>query len=218
MSTIIKAAAPIRTLDGASYNFDDMALKANQYLDQVRAQAADILRQAEVKAQAICKRAEEDGRQAALRAVEKVLDEKVGRQMATLLPALDQAVAGVVEARQAWLRHWEQTAVRVAAAIAGRVVRREVRECPEITLALVTEALELAAGSPEIKVHLHPSDHAALGQQVQALTSRLARVGEAQVVADPQITAGSCRVNTRFGVIDQQFEAQLARIEQELTA
>jgi flagellar biosynthesis/type III secretory pathway protein FliH len=37
------------------------------------------------------------------------------------------------------------------------------------------------------------------------------------VVADPQVSLGGCRVETRFGVIDQQFEAQLARIEQELT-
>ena len=33
----------------------------------------------------------------------------------------------------------------------------------------------------------------------------------------PAITPGGCRVETRFGTIDQQFETQLARIEEELT-
>ena len=36
-------------------------------------------------------------------------------------------------------------------------------------------------------------------------------------MADPEIARGGCRVETRFGTIDQQFEAQLARIEEELT-
>ena len=39
----------------------------------------------------------------------------------------------------------------------------------------------------------------------------------AEIVADPAITLGGCRVETRFGIIDQQFEAQLKRIEEELT-
>ena len=43
----------------------------------------------------------------------------------------------------------------------------------------------------------------------------MAGLGDAELVADPAITPGGCRVETRFGVIDQQFETQLARIEEE---
>ena len=39
---------------------------------------------------------------------------------------------------------------------------------------------------------------------------------ETEIMADAEITPGGCRVETRFGVIDQQFEAQLQRIEEEL--
>jgi flagellar biosynthesis/type III secretory pathway protein FliH len=38
------------------------------------------------------------------------------------------------------------------------------------------------------------------------------------LVSDATVTAGGCRVETRFGTIDQQFEAQLARVEEELNA
>jgi len=217
MSTVIKACGPIRGIDGATFNFDDLAGRAKDYLDQVRGQAAELLQKAQQDAAAIRTRAEEEGRQAAMRAVEKVLDEKVGRQMATLLPALKQTIEGVQQAKQGWLRHWEQAAVHLATAIAGRVIRQEVSHAPQITLTLVREALEMAAGSTEIQVRLHPHDFATLGGQVQQLTAELSKAGQATVIGDSAIAQGGCRVDTRFGAIDQQFESQLARIESELT-
>jgi flagellar assembly protein FliH len=217
MSTIIKAAGPIRTSDGMSFNFDDVTVKAGDYLEQVRGEAAKIIAQAEQQAAAIRKRSEEEGKQAAMKAAERILDEKVGKQMVTLMPALKQAVAGIEEAKQAWLMHWEQAAVHVAAAIAGRVMRRQLERTPEITLTLVKEALELAAGSTEMQIQLNPDDYATLGQQVERLAAELSRAAEVQVVSDAKITRGGCRIQTRFGVIDQQFETQLARIEEELS-
>jgi len=216
MSTIIKASGPIRLIDGASFNFDDMAEKGNQYLDQIRQHAARIIAEAEQKAVEIRTRAEQDGQRAALAAVERIMDEKVAKQMASLLPALHEAVAKIDAARAVWLDHWEKAAVHTAGAIAGRLARREAIRCPEITLALVREALDLAAGSPQVKLHMHPDDHAALGQQAERLCSELHRLGSVKLVADPEVTRGGCQVHTRFGMIDQQFEAQVARIEQEL--
>lgn len=218
MPSIIKASGGARPIEGVSFNFDDMTQKANQYLDEVRKQAAGILQQAKQDAAAIRAKAEEEGKQAALKAVERILDDKVAKQLATLLPALDKAVAGVVDARQAWLAHWERSAVHVAAAMAARIARRELERVPEITVALVREALELAAGSQDVAVHLNPDDHLALGRQVEQLTARVARLGKVKIIADPAVSRGGCRVETHFGSIDQQFETQLARIEQELTS
>ena len=64
----------------------------------------------------------------------------------------------------------------------------------------------------------HPfmADAQTLGDQVQQLTTALGTAGTVQLIPDKQITPGGCRVETRFGVIDQQFEAQLKRIEEEL--
>jgi flagellar assembly protein FliH len=96
------------------------------------------------------------------------------------------------------------------------VIRREVKHAPEITLDLVSEALELAAGSAEVQLRMHPDDLAALGRRVDEIAAKLHRLGAVSVVADGAISRGGCRVDTRFGSIDQQFEAQLARIELEL--
>ena len=129
-----------------------------------------------------------------------------------------QTVAELHHEKQAWISHWETGAVHLAAAIAARVIRRELRQQPEITLALVREALDLAAGSPNVRLHLNPEDYKSLGVQVRTLIDAMSALGDAEVTPDATIGQGGCRVETRFGTIDQQIETQLQRIEEELAA
>ena len=136
--------------------------------------------------------------------------------MLTLLPALREAVAEIRDAKEAWLARWEAGRCSVAAAIAQRLIRRELQRRPEITLDLVRESLELAAGSSQVCIRLNPADHKVLGAQVRKLVKELSTLGDVEVKADSEITPGGCRVDTRFGAIDQQFESQLKRIEEEL--
>lgn len=216
VSTVIKANESYQSPKSAAFNFDDMAQQAQAYLDKIRQQAQEILNEAQREGKSIRQNAEKEGRQEGQRAIEQMTEQQVARQMETVLPALRQAVKDLEQARHGWLTHWEQRAVHVAAAMAARVVRRELKQAPEISLALVREALELSAGTPQVQIRLHPADHQTLGRQVELLVQEFGRNSQVSVVGDPQITAGGCRLDMRHGVIDQQIEAQLARIEEEL--
>ncbi|MEX0586251.1 MAG: FliH/SctL family protein [Pirellulales bacterium] len=215
-STVIKSGTNVRHVQGVAFQFGDVAHQANEYVAGVRAQAEVILADARRDAEQIRQRAEQEGRQAAVAAAARVLDEKVGRQMESLLPALRKAIDSISAAKPDWLRHWEHSAVHLATAIAARVIRREVERAPQISAELVREALELAVGSPRIAIRLHPEDHAALAGQVSKLSAEVARLANTEILADATVSRGGCRVETEYGVIDQTFEAQLARIEQEL--
>jgi flagellar assembly protein FliH len=217
MATIIKASGPVHLKDGMSFNFDDMSVKANSYLDTIRREGAEIIAQAKKEGDAIRKRAEADGRNAALEAASKVMEEKVGQQLATLLPAIRQVTDQLEQLKSAWLAHWERSAIHTISQIAGRVVRREISQDPTIRICLLKEALELAAGSPTVLVRMHPEDVATLGSHVQAIAQELGHQADTKVLADAAITRGGCRVETKFGVIDQQVEAQIQRIEEELS-
>jgi flagellar assembly protein FliH len=213
MSTVIRASERNKGTQTVAFNLEDMGERSERYLAQVRAEAHKIVVQAQQEADAIRRNAEQEGRQAALKAVEGMIKE----QLATVIPALRQAVQNIEEAKQSWLRHWEATAVRVAGAIAEKLVRREIGRHPEITLSLVREALELAAGSSQLRIQLNPNDLKALRDQLCVIVDEIAPLAGAELAADPEIAPGGCRVETQFGVIDQQFEAQLKRIEEELT-
>ena len=216
-STIIRATDQNRGVPRVAFNFDDIAAQAKRYLDDVRAEALKIVAAAQQEAENAKRQAEAKGRAVGAQAIEQLVQERLAQQVATLLPALRQSVTQVQHAKQAWLSHWEKAAVHVATLIAGRVIRRELSQQPEIALDLVREALELAAGSAQVRIHLHPADHQSLGPQVQTVVREFASLGTAELIADPQVTPGGCRVETQFGVIDQQIESQLARIEEELT-
>src|SRR5687768_8241803 len=99
MSSVIKVGGTNRNAQSIAFNFEDMTVQANKYLEGVRLQAAEIIQSAQKEAQAVRSRAEEEGRQAAMKAVERVLDDKVGKRMETLLPALQKMVHDVTHAK-----------------------------------------------------------------------------------------------------------------------
>lgn len=218
MSTVIKSGASAQRVQRVAFNLEDISQQAEGYVDKVRLKAAQIVVEAQKQAEAVRRKAEQEGKDAAMKAVERVLDEKVGKRMETLLPALERVVRELADARQVWLSQWEKAVVRLGCAIAEKITRRMVERTPEITVELAREALEMAAGSPHIEIKLNPTDLESLGSQVERLVKTFGGIATAKVAGDPAIAPGGCRVETRNGTIDQQFSAQLARIEAELTS
>lgn len=199
-----------------AYDLTDMAAQADHYLVEIRAEAVKIVEQARHEAAAVKQQAEAAGRKAAEEAIERILDEKVAQQMRSLTPALQAAAQQIGDAKQEWLRHWERTAIELAAAIAQRIVRGELSRRPEISLEWVRESLQLAAGTGDLTIQLSPADQHTLKKQVQQLASIFAPLAHVTVVASEAISPGGSRLATEFGAIDQQIETQLERIKEEL--
>lgn len=216
MPRLLKAPSSTTTDELTRFAFDDFSETAGDPSEAARRQAAEIVAAAQREAEAIRQRAEDAGHTAGLESVEKLVAERVAAQAETLLPALRRVIDGVEAAKGDCLARWEQAALGVAVAIAARVIRREVRHFPDITLSLVRESLELAGGSSDVQIRMHPDDLVSLRTQVQQLAAEIGRLGDDAIVADAGLSRGGCRVETRNGSIDQQFEAQLARIEHEL--
>lgn len=215
MPSVIKAAdsSPL----GRILRQDELARRAELFLDEARKQAAQVLAKATVQAESLREAACAEGRLVAERAVDERIEARLATQLETALPALRQTVDDLCRMKQDWLIHWERRAVQLATAIAERICRRELERRPEIALDLVREALTLAAGSGKVRVLLNPRDHAAWGLHVERIAAETSRFIAAQVAPDERITPGGCRLETEYGAIDQQLETQLRRIEEELT-
>lgn len=213
MAAIIKSNAKQRQSQPTVYRYETFPAEAESLRDNPESSAATIIAEAQRQAEEIRQQAAEEAR----RSAEQMLDSGIDKRMEALLPIIRQAAAQLADAKQAWLRRWEQNAVQLAVKIAEKVVRREVARTGEVTLNLVREALELAAGSQQIKIRLHPADFAAFESQVKRLAQEISRGAEAVIVPDETISRGGCRLETQHGVIDQQIETQLKRIAAELT-
>lgn len=213
MSTIIKARSGPSNTNRVAYNLGDISQEAERYLAEARAEADKIVKEAHASADAVRAAAEQQGKQAALGAMR----EAIGEELKTLTPALDQVIEDLGRAKQGWLAHWETQGVHLATAIAEKILRRELEKTPEVTLELMREALQMAEGSTELRIFLSPKDMETIGTHAEELASSISRLGTTEIVADATLSPGGCRIETKRGVIDNSFDAQLARIEEELT-
>ena len=213
MGTIIRANESCQVARGTTFNFEDMASQANQYLEKVRGEVRQLVERAKQESQQIKKQAQQQGYRAGQQEHEQV----VRQQLGTVLPALQKVIADIQQAKQAWLREWEGAVVDVAARMAEKILARELTDTPEFAKQKVCEALELATGCSQLKIRLNPADHGQIGDHVDLLADALHPLATSEVVADEDISPGGCRVDTNFGVIDLQIETQLKRIVEELT-
>ena len=222
MATIIKRGTANETPAGKAvrpiaFSFEEMAGRADEYLESVRREAAKIVQQAHQEAEEVRRKAESAGRATAESAIEQLLEERVVKQIATLRPALEKVAHQISDARGRWLGEWEASAVHLAARMAERILRRELTHEPAAPLALVRESLELASGSANITIHLAPDDCKYLTSASEEIVESLKTLAPARIVADSSVSPGGCIVKTEYGEIDQRIESQLERLTQELT-
>lgn len=102
----------------------------------------------------------------------------------------------------------ERDVVRIALAIAQKILRREVRIDPHVAIGLVKAAME-AVGAREVRVvRTHPA-------LVQPLAGGLSQIGVpegVQVVPDASLEPGGLIVETTRGEVDASLETQFEEI------
>ncbi|GAB3789557.1 FliH/SctL family protein [Dyella agri] len=97
-----------------------------------------------------------------------------------------------------------QELARLAMVVAGRVVARELQLSPELVARAVREAANaLPAATRELRVHLHPQDLALL-QELGSAERHW------QLLADPTLARGDCRLESEHSRLDARVETRLA--------
>lgn len=215
MANLIKQPVGKAVGRGEGLPFDELSRRAERCLEEARGQAQSLRKEAALERDALRQELLAELRQEAAAELERRVAAELEERLASLVPTLEESARQLSRAGREARAAEEAACLRVAVAIAERIIRRELRGSSDIPLALVREALELAGGSPTARLLIHPADEPALRPHLAAL---LAKRGarSVEVVADPAITSGGCRVETRHGVIDQQIETQLRRMFEEL--
>ncbi len=222
MATIIRSkhepeARAGDTTRPVSYTFREMSLQGDDYIDRIRIEAVKIIHEAKEQADKIRHDAERDGRLKATQQIDKLLNEKIHMRMQTLMPAMDEMMSQLDESRGEWRSYWEQNTLMIAVRIAEKLIQREIKETPEISLNWIRDTLKLAANSSEVQVRLHTFDYRNLSEQVEALAKNLSKMNETEIIADDSVEQGGCVVKTKYGEFDMQISSQLERIKEELS-
>ena len=101
----------------------------------------------------------------------------------------------------------------LAISVARHIIRRELRADPGQVVAVVREAMEaLPTGAQEIKIYLHPEDASLVRSAFSLADSSQTSERPWQIVDDPVITRGDCRIQADQSYIDATVETRLNRI------
>ncbi len=138
------------------------------------------------------------GQAEGLAAARQQLDEQLAR-----LAALYEAAARPLESLDA---QTELELARLTTLIASRVVGRELQLAPDLIVQTVREAAAaLPAATRELRVHLHPDD-------LVLLRELGAAEDHWQLLADPTLARGDCRMESERSRLDARVETRLAAV------
>jgi flagellar assembly protein FliH len=143
---------------------------------------------------------EAEGEATATRRLDATIDRLVG--------TTDQIAA----LRAGMVRRTEHEIVRLALAIAERVIHREVTVDPELLVGMARVAIDRLGDETAATIHLHPADH----ERVMHGREELEPGSAVRVVADPQIDRGGCLIRSSFGRIDTTVESQVREVSRAL--
>jgi flagellar assembly protein FliH len=124
-----------------------------------------------------------------------------------------EAVAQFREARERYFQDIEQEVVRLALAIAGRVLHREAQLDPLLLEGVVRVALEKMADRSGVVLRVAAADVSAWEQVFAASHAGEAEPERPNVREDARLERGECRLETRMGTVELGVRVQLEEIE-----
>jgi flagellar assembly protein FliH len=133
-------------------------------------------------------------------------------EMEGALQRIAATIHEVSELRGRLRNQAEADLVRLALAIARKVVGREINTDPEAITGLVKAALEKVRVHEVLRVRVHPSHSGRVSEYLAGYGAI-----QAEVVADSAALLGTCIFETTRGSLDASVETQLSEIERGLT-
>jgi flagellar assembly protein FliH len=124
------------------------------------------------------------------------------------LARLAETIDRVAVLRGDLLRGAERDLVRLAIAMAERIVRREIQTDRDAILTMARAALARLGDTAVATVRLHPGDLDAISPRLEIRTA----TGPIRLVGDAGIPAGGCFVESDLGSVDATIDAQLREL------
>ncbi len=127
--------------------------------------------------------------------------------------AVNDLSCGFDRERETYFKAVEQEVVKLALAVAARILRREAQSDPLLLVGAVRVALGALGAATEIQVRVPPADHELWTEAIALIPSRGTRP---IVVAADGMRLGECRLETNLGSTDLGIPSQLGEIERHL--
>lgn len=169
------------------------------------ARVSELQQEADVRARASYQQGQAAGEASALQKAQQKLD--------PVLKGFNAVIAELLTMRKRTRAEAEEDTMKLAIAIARRVLYRELSTDPEAILGLVKAAFDKLNARETHRLRLSPSDAALVGEQ----RAKLQIPPGLEIVADRSLMPGSAIFETSRGDLDASVDTQLAEIDRGLT-
>ncbi len=103
-------------------------------------------------------------------------------------------------------------ALEIGFMVARRILEQELTASPQPMFALVKSALRRAGEARKLSVHLSPADCARLRAAKAAESTLGLTLAQVELVEDPALGLGDCRVESELGSVDGRLSTRLEEI------
>jgi len=156
------------------------------------------------------------GRLDAIEHATKVERERVAAETAGLADLLRRVATSIEENRAALAGAAERDLVKLALAVAGKIVQAEISGGRAVVEGNLRRAIELTARRQEIKVLLNGADLARIEEFLPELRREFGDLQKIVLEPSDAVGAGGVVVQTREGSVDATIATQLEEIERGL--
>lgn len=139
--------------------------------------------------------------------------QELGTRLDGTVERLARSIQDIAGVRQRCRREGEQDLVKLALAIARRILHRELTVDSDAILGLVKAALDKLDAREVQSIRVHPENADALNRYLD----RMGLPQRLQITPDPSLERGAAIFETSRGSLDASAETQLAEIERGFT-
>ena len=201
--------ADLQPFDLRSFDAD---VEAQADLARVRAE----LRCVEAERDRLRDEARREGLDLARREALEEASKKISAETSALADLLRKAASSVEEQRAELAAAGERDLVKLALAVAAKIVKAAVALDQPVAEENLRRAVELTARRRDLRVLLHPDDLARVETYLPALRREFSDLEAVALAAYPSVARGGVIVQTREGAVDATIAAQLDQIERGL--
>jgi type III secretion protein L len=170
--------------------------------------AREILRRAKEEASALVEQAQLEK--------DAIVAENVERGYAAGLDKWNDALAEAWQQRAHYFSQNESELIKLAVAIAGKIVAQTIQADSSTVQRVIEEALKAVRSERRIMVQVNPSEESQARERAASLKLLRPEAGDIVIVGNPSVAPGGCIVESELGIVDAQIATQLASIERAL--
>lgn len=201
-------------------SIEALRAEADEILTSAQAEAAELIEDARVQAEALREAAWQEGHHegkiAARVAVEAEVHAEWESRKNALRSELERIGAEIADAREQLWQRQESEMVALTLAIARQVVKTEVQQNPEVIRQIIANAIRRVTDKENLRIRVSIADSFKVKEMRDDLLEVIDGLRHLEIIDDRRITDGGCVIETNAGTIDAKIETQFGEVARAL--